>query len=246
MELKKTYKKVIIMAAALFTFVLLNANSLGAYSFSNWARGASGYEEMLSDAQDSESPLILYFNTEWCKWCKKFNSEILASWETENFISDIPKVEINPDNGSDEEALRRKYGIKGYPTLLVSIPAFGNKTLRVPTSLKHENMTVDLFLQGIKTRIASQYNQKAFSCYKRKAYEDALGYLENAFEYNSESVYAHYLTGVVYHTLGVDDKDVEILEKAQENYQKTLELDPDHKEANKQLNKLTRLLASME
>jgi hypothetical protein len=59
-------------------------------------------------------------------------------------------------------------------------------------------------------------------------------------------VYAHYLTGVVYHTIGVDDKDAGILEKAQENYQKTLALDPDHKEANKQLNKLTRLLASME
>ena len=65
---------------------------------------------------------------------------------------------------------------------------------------------------------------------------------ENAFEFNSESVYAHYLTGVVYHTLGVDDKDVDILEKAQENYQKTLELDPDHKEANKQLNKLSEII----
>ncbi len=105
---------------------------------------------------------------------------------------------------------------------------------------------MDLFLQEIKARIGSQYNQKAFSCYKRKAYKDALSYLENAFAYNSESVYAHYLTGVVYHTLGVDDKDVEILEKAQENYQKTLELDPDHKEANKQLNKLTKLLESMD
>jgi tetratricopeptide (TPR) repeat protein len=246
MGLKNSYNKVIMMAVALFAIALLNANSLGAYSFANWGHGASGYEQMLSEAQDAERPLILYFNTEWCKWCKKFNSEILASWETEDFISNIPKVEINPDNGSDEEALMKKYGITGYPTFLVSIPAFSNKTKRVSTSLKGGKLTVDSFLQEIKARIASQYNQKALSCYKRKAYEDALSYLENAIEYNSESVYAYYLTGFVYHTLGANDKDVELLEKAQENYQKTLELDPDHKEANKELNKLTKFLESME
>jgi tetratricopeptide (TPR) repeat protein len=246
MNHKNALKKIVMLSTVLFGVALLNISPLVADTFRNWGHGVSGHEDALGQAQDAGSPLILYFHTDWCKWSKKFNSEILASWEIENFISDIPKVEINPDKGSAEKALKKKYGIKGYPTVLLCVPAISNKTFRVSTSIKGGNLSAYSFLEEIKDRISRLYNQEALSCHKRKEYEDALGYLGNALEYNSESVYAYYLTGFVYHTLGADDQDNELLEKAEENYQKALELDPDHKGANQELNKLTKFLESIE
>jgi hypothetical protein len=49
------------VTVALFAIALFNANPLRAYSFPNWGHGASGYEEALGEAQDAESPLILYY-----------------------------------------------------------------------------------------------------------------------------------------------------------------------------------------
>jgi tetratricopeptide (TPR) repeat protein len=246
MMMKNVFLKTVIGATVIFVSALLYVNSLWAYSFPNWAQGASGYEEALSEAKDTESPLILYFNTEWCKWCKKMNSEYLSSWEIESFLSDIPKVNINPDNGSAEKALKRKYRVNGVPSFLISIPAFSNKTQKAYPFLKSGHLSVDEFLAQVKDRIARQYNQKALSSFKSKAHEDALGYLEMAISYDSENVYAYYLNGFIYHSRGIKEKDLELLEKAEENYQKALELDPDHKEARKELNKLTKLIERAE
>ncbi len=246
MRIKNAFLKIIIGAIATFAIVLLNVNSLWANSFPNWAQGASGYEEALSEAQDSESPIILYFNADWCKWCKKLNSEYLSSWEIESFLSDIPKVNINPDNGSAEKALKRKYRVTGVPSFLISIPAFSNKTEKVHPFLTSGNLSVDEFLAEVRKRIALQYNQKAFTSYKRKSHDDALSYVEMAINYDPENVYAYYLNGLIYHSRGYKEKDLELLEKAEENYQKALELDPDHKAARKELNKLSDLIERVE
>ena len=84
------------------------------------------------------------------------------------------------------------------------------------------------------------------SLYKRKAHEDALKFLEMTIKYDSENVYAYYLSGVIYHYRGFKEKDIELLEKAEENYQRALELEPDHAGASKDMNKLTKLLEHME
>ena len=85
--------------------------------------------------------------------------------------------------GSAEKAIQKKCGIGGYPTVIGCIPAISNKTGRVSTSMKSGNLSADSFLEEIKDRISRLYNQEELSCHKRKEYEDALGYLENALEY---------------------------------------------------------------
>ena len=102
-----------------FLFVVLfSTNSLSANDFYGWHHGASGYSDAIQEAKYEEQPLIIYFHIEKCKWCKEMNDNYLASYEADEFLSDIPKVEINPDKGADENALTRQYNITGYPSFL--------------------------------------------------------------------------------------------------------------------------------
>lgn len=63
-----------------------------------------------------------------------------------------------------------------------------------------------------------------------------------AIGYDPENVYAYFLSGIIYHSRGYGEKDLDLLERAEENYQKALELDPDHETARKELNKLNSLI----
>lgn len=234
--------KTIIVATAVFAVALLWGNSSGAVALPNWAQGASGYRKAHSEAKDSGRPFILYFSTEWCKWCKKMDNKYLASSEIERFLSDIPKVIINPDSGSAEYALYRQYRVKSFPAFLITIPAFGNQAVKVHPFLKSGNLSVDEFLAKIKDRIARQYTKEALSSYKRKAYQAALSHIKMAITYNPDHVYAYYLRGRIHHSRGYMENNLELLKTAEENYQKVLALKPDHKKARKELNKLTKLM----
>ena len=79
------------------------------YDFSDWEHGASGHRNALASAKEEERPLIVYCHTEWCKWSKKMNREYLASYEVSEYLSDIPKVEINPEKGRRRKNYVNKY-----------------------------------------------------------------------------------------------------------------------------------------
>ena len=107
--------------------LLLIPNILWSYEFFDWYHGASEYDYALQKAIDDEDPLIIYFRGDESEWCKKLESEYLASYELNEFISDIPRVEVNPKRGPDEKNLTDKYGIKIYPSFFVFIPAFDSE-----------------------------------------------------------------------------------------------------------------------
>ena len=233
-----------IRARILFTVALPLAmgiffgNTVFAYEFPGWRHGAYGYERASKEAKEQELPVILYFNTDWCKWCQKLNNEYLASYEIEDFLSGIPKVEVNPEKGSAEKALSKKYGVNGFPTFLVSMPAFGNKAEKITPFLKRGNMTTDEFLQAIKEKITRQYNNKAYSHMQNRDYETALEYYEISSQFDSENAYAYYGIGFCYHSMAYQEKDTELFEQAEENYLRALEIDPDHQASKSGLEKL--------
>ncbi len=86
-------------------------------------------EEAIEVAEEENKPILLQFSgSDWCKWCIKLNEEVMFKKEfldyaKENIILvnlDFPRsiqqtVEIKAYN----RALANKYGIKGYPTVLL-------------------------------------------------------------------------------------------------------------------------------
>lgn len=59
------------------------------------------------------------------------NTEYLAEYDVSDFLSDIPKVEISPEQGDDEKALTDQYKVTGFPSFFVSVPSIDAGTERV-------------------------------------------------------------------------------------------------------------------
>jgi tetratricopeptide (TPR) repeat protein len=232
-------KKTIILISIFFLGSVFVCGDILAYDFTDWYHGASGYKDALEEVIDAEKPLILYFHSESCKWCKKLDSEYLASYEVDQFIGNISKVEISSDEEAPEKALYHKYGVSRVPSFFVLIPSMDSKPAKSISPFKKSNdMTPDEFISAIKKRITNKYNNKGYSLFKNKQYEETLKYYEMTLNFDPENVYAYYAMGLVYHTISYNQKDSDLLEKAKENYSKALEIDPNHEESRKGLENL--------
>ena len=234
-----------VICGVFLSTIFLIPNRIFAFDFSDWSHGASGYNDTIYEAKSEDKPLILYFHTEWCKWSKKMNTIYLGSYDVNDFLSDIPKVEINPEKGADDKALSKKYNVTGYPSFLVSVPSINSETESLYPFRKGSDWTTDEFINAIRVKIVAFYNKKGYSCYQRKRYEDAIKYYEMAISFDPEDVYAYYGKGIVHHTVAYKNRDTSLLEKAEANYLEALEIDPAHAGSKKELERLHKTMEAM-
>ena len=120
------------------------------YDFKNWQHGAAGYRLALKEAKEKDSPLIIYFHTSWCGWCEKLDRNYLANGEMEKFLSSIPKVEINPDKGKEENDIFNEFGLTGFPSFLVLTPKSNRGPVLLSPFLSSGALTVEEFIHKIR------------------------------------------------------------------------------------------------
>lgn len=84
-----------------------------------WYHGASGYERAVNEQKASGKPILLYFHTDWCGWCKKLESDVFTSNAFDSRFGSALKVKVNPDDSRAERELTSRYGVRGYPTVYV-------------------------------------------------------------------------------------------------------------------------------
>ena len=89
------------------------------YASLSWYEGASEYSKANNQHQSLRVPLLIYFRTDWCPYCKKLDRDILPLDEVSRFMKSVVKVRINPEAGADEKALAERYGVKGYPSIFI-------------------------------------------------------------------------------------------------------------------------------
>ena len=95
-----------------------------------WLTGASGYEDAVRRRQASSAPLVLYFFTDWCPYCKAVDRDLFSSAEADRYMSRaVVRVRINPESGDAERRLADQFKVTGYPTFLV-LPASSTDPLR--------------------------------------------------------------------------------------------------------------------
>jgi tetratricopeptide (TPR) repeat protein len=234
------FKRFCLMTAFLVLIGLTIKSNALAYDFFYWDHGATGLEAALYGAESAEKPLILYFHIQDCEWCEKLNNSYLDTEIVESFLMEMYKVEVDPDRDEDEAALASQYGITRFPVLLVTVPAFKTEPERVQPYSKDKEMSVEEFLQAIKTRIAHIYSKTAYASFEKKAYEEALKYYRLALEYDQNSVYAYYAMGVVYEKMGEETRDIDRLGEAEMSLLKALEIDPNHLDSQKALEEVRR------
>ncbi len=110
---------------------------------------------------------------------------------------------------------------------------------------QHNLWSVDEFIDAIASKLANQYNKKGYSCYKEKKVADAVKYYDMSINFNPEDAYPYYGKGIVHHTVAYENKDTELLKKAENNYLKALEIDPNHQGSLKELEKLRKTMEAM-
>lgn len=160
MNVKRICLRGLLFVTTLILLQGLVACNMGtSYDFPDWEHGAAGHSNALSWAEEEGLPLIVYFHTDWCGWCRKMDAEYLATVEMKTFLDGIPKVEINPDRGAAEKTLaEKKYGVTGYPYFLVYLPAFDSEPYRLHPFRRNGHLSVDQFIQTIEETIQYEYD----------------------------------------------------------------------------------------
>lgn len=239
MKEKNNYLAIILTASLLSLLLnLMMVDQVSSYEFVGWEQGKLGYELVILDAEEEEKPVVLYFYLLESKWCEKMNNEYLSDVEIEEFLSHIPRAAINPDEGEDDAALADTFKITEYPAFFILIPAHKTKPERIHPFSKKGSMTPHEFLNTIKGFIRSHYNEKAFSYFQKKDYQNAIKYFEMTLSFDPDDAYTYHALGIIYAILGSDKKDKEILNRAAEYFQKALKIDPNLKESKAELKKL--------
>jgi thiol:disulfide interchange protein len=87
-----------------------------------WHEDADGYRQALETADATGAPVFVYFYTDWCPYCRQFNTELLGDARVQGQIGEMLAVRVNPERGPDERSLATHYRVRGYPALFVYTP----------------------------------------------------------------------------------------------------------------------------
>ena len=92
---------------------------VGRPDFEGWYEGAAGLAEALEVQQRDRLPLFLYIYTDWCPYCRQFERELLTDLEVDGYLDAVLAVRLNPESGGRESQLAQRFGVRGYPTLVM-------------------------------------------------------------------------------------------------------------------------------
>lgn len=87
--------------------------------FAAWHSGAEGLTEGIRRGAAEHKPVLLYFYTDWCGYCRQFERELLSDPELQDYLDSIVAVRVNPEAGQAEALLGRRYGVNSFPALFV-------------------------------------------------------------------------------------------------------------------------------
>jgi thioredoxin-related protein len=111
-----------VAAASLFCITSTSAAGEG------WT---SDYEAALKQASDEKKNLLIDFTgSDWCGWCIKLDKEVFSHDEFKTGVKDTlvlleldfprDKSKLTESVIAQNDTLRKKYAIKGYPTILIT------------------------------------------------------------------------------------------------------------------------------
>ncbi len=84
-----------------------------------WLNGAAGYARAVELHKQLNVPLVVYFYTDWCGYCRALDNKYLPSAPVQDYLRGVVKVRINPEHGQAERALSIRYGVNAYPSFFV-------------------------------------------------------------------------------------------------------------------------------
>jgi thiol-disulfide isomerase/thioredoxin len=117
-----------------------------AYNSNQWYYGHAGYKRALRLLKKYDAPIFLYFQADWCKYCRKLEEGLINTRQGKLALKKAIKVKISPEDSKRDDDFFRRLGGKGYPTLYLqadetskprTISAYSNKKLISVNTLKN-------------------------------------------------------------------------------------------------------------
>ena len=84
-----------------------------------WLQDSDGMFDAIRSVEEVSKPMVVYFYTDWCGYCRQFERELLGTPEVKEYFSEVLTVRINPENGDREREIAEYYGVNGYPGFFV-------------------------------------------------------------------------------------------------------------------------------
>jgi thioredoxin-related protein len=110
-------------------FVVMTVVGLFAVAAEDWA---TDFEAASKEAKESGKYMLLDFTgSDWCGWCIKLDKEVFSQDEFKTYAKDAliaveldfpNKKEISDELKEQNETLAKKYGVKGFPTIIILSP----------------------------------------------------------------------------------------------------------------------------
>lgn len=116
----KNFIRLLVVLTFLVSFATLQSQNVRSSSLDDrWLNGAQGYERAVQLQREMNVPLVVYFYTDWCPFCRSLESQYLPAGPVQNYLKGVVKVRINAEQGSAEKNLATQFGVTGYPSFFV-------------------------------------------------------------------------------------------------------------------------------
>jgi thiol:disulfide interchange protein len=89
------------------------------YNSSKWFFNSQGYREALKVSERYNAPLFIFFEADWCSYCRKLETELLHKAEAKYALRPFISVQISPEDGASENSFFKSLGGAGYPTIFI-------------------------------------------------------------------------------------------------------------------------------
>ena len=120
------------------------------YRFRGWEEGVDGFEEIARLHDERFKPVVIYFHTDWCGWCRRLERDYFEDASFSHWLSRIDRVHINPEDGQGEADIARMFKVRGYPTFVV-MAAGNSKYFRLhPFGQKGAHQSPEQFLADVQ------------------------------------------------------------------------------------------------
>ena len=121
-----------------------------------WLQGAEGLFGAIESLKGEQagSPMVVYFYTDWCGYCRQFERELLGTPAVKKYFEDVLAVRINPESGAQEREIASYYGVSGFPAFFVH--SGRSRTLSRVERMRVEQgkprlMTPEEFIEAVRT-----------------------------------------------------------------------------------------------
>jgi len=78
---------------------------------------ASSYNDAIQQSGELGMPIFVYFEADWCSWCKKMKSETLSNSGVQEIMKNYILVQVDTDQ--DQETTR-KFGVRALPSYVIT------------------------------------------------------------------------------------------------------------------------------